>query len=203
MKPPGELPFAPPRTVFYAVNHNPMECARHDPPGRSPNRREFLKTSLAGGVVLGAAGFVAQCTRQEIARPQDLVFLNAREFSTLAAFARAVLPSAAPEAVNLTPYRVDREVARWSPKSQAQVRQVLALVENGTRYFLFSWRPFSGLSMRARQEYLRGWETSSLSFRRTAFQALRMLAFFYYYSQDSAWHSIGYDGPWVKPGATT
>lgn len=175
-----------------------MESASHDPPGRSPNRREFLKTSLAGSVVLGAAGFVAQCTRQETTRPRDLIFLNAREFSTLAAFARGVLPTGAPDAVNATPYRIDRELVHWSARGQGQARQLLALMENGTRYFLFSWQAFTKLSARELEDYLHGWETSSLDFRRTAFQALRTLAFFYYYSQDSTWKSIGYDGPWVK-----
>lgn len=180
-----------------------MNSGSHGLLRQASSRREFLKTSLAGGAILSAAGFLAQCTSPETPGRPDLVFLNAREFETLTAFARAILPALVPGAVDATPYRIDREVARWNARSQSQVKQVLALVENGTRYFLFSIRPFRELATRDAQDYLRAWETSRFDFRRTAYQALRMLTLFYYYSQDAAWPSIGYDGPWVKPEAAT
>lgn len=166
------------------------------------NRREFLKKSLAGTLLLASAAFLARCSRrQETSRPAGLLILNGEEFKTLAAFSAAVLPGLGPSVppVTAVPHRIDREISQWTPKNQSQVKSLLALIENGTRYFFFSWRPFSELALRERQDYLHEWENSRLAFRRQAFQALRMMAFFYFYSQDETWKAIGYDGPWVKP----
>jgi hypothetical protein len=129
----------------------------------------------------------------------DQPALNNREFSTLRAFAEAVLPPPETSApVIATCSRVDSEVGWWRAKNQEQVKQLLSLIEDGTRYFLFSWRAFSDLSLTERRSYLRQWESSRLAFRREAYQALRMLVFFFYYSQDATWKCIGYDGPWLK-----
>ncbi len=162
-------------------------------------RREFLRTSATGTAILGSAAFFTRCTRQESALGAGLAVFTAGEFTTLSAFCQAVLPGPeASEAVGATPARIDREVSHWSARNRSLVKSVLALIEEGTRYFLFSWRPFSQLSVAGRQEYLSGWETSALDLRRQAYQVMRMLALFYYYSQDATWKAIGYDGPWVK-----
>ena len=127
------------------------------------------------------------------------MFLTSRELSTVAAFSEAVLPggdkTGAPESV---PFRIDREVCQWSLRNQSQVRSLLALLENGTRYFLFSWWPFSDLSLDERRRYLLEWQNSTIDLRRQAYQVLRMMVFFYYYSQDTTWKAVGYDGPWIK-----
>jgi len=158
-----------------------------------------LKTTLAGTVILGSAAFLTRCTRQESTPGAGLAVFTAGEFTALSAFCQAVLPGPEDsEAVGATPARIDREVSHWNARNRALVKSVLALIEDGTRYFFFSWRPFSKLSVAERQEYLSGWETSALDLRREAYQVMRMLALFYYYSQDATWKAIGYDGPWVK-----
>jgi len=167
----------------------------------SGTRRDFLKKSLAGTVLLSSAGFLAQCQRRRGAaqRPEGASVFAVEEFSTLAAFCQAILPG--PEtstAVQKVPYRIDQEVRHWEAKNQAEVKSLLALIENGTRYFFFSWDRFKALSLEDRRRYLRGWETSRFDFRRQALAALRMLAVFYYYAQDETWSAIGYDGPWIK-----
>lgn len=164
------------------------------------DRREFLKKSVAGAVLLGSAGFLAQCQRRvtPAPRPEGVTVFEAREFETLRAFCQTVLPAADTPAAQAVPYRIDREIGHWSAKNQAEVKSLLALLEGGTRYFLYGWRPFSGLSADEGQDYLHGWESSRFDFRRQAFQALRMMAFFYFYSQDETWKVIGYDGPWIK-----
>ncbi len=172
---------------------------------RSSDRREFLKKSLAGTILLGSAAFLTECRRRaapasESPRPAGLAVLDAAQFRTLTAFSQAILPGPAPDpAVAAVPHRIDQEIGFWSAKNQGQIQSLLALIEHGTRYFVFSWRSFSALSIAERQAYLRGWESSWFGFRRQAFQALRMMVFFYYYSQDGTWKSIGYDGPWEKP----
>lgn len=185
------MPIAPNRTV-------PPQSG---PSSVSPlSRRTFLSRSLTGTVLLGSAGLLARCSQRRMPLViTDLLALSAREFNTLKAFAEAVLPGPETSApVIATPSRVDLEIGRWSAKNQKQVKQLLSLIEDGTRYFLFSWRAFGDLSLAERRSYLYGWESSRFAFRREAYQAVRMMVFFFYYSQDATWKTIGYDGPWLK-----
>ena len=61
---------------------------------------------------------------------------------------------------------------------------------------------YTGLEPEAQDDYLRGWESSDLAFRRMAFQAFKNLCFLGYYSQDATWAGIHYDGPWVPRSGT-
>lgn len=169
-------------------------------PTEACGRREFLKKSLAGTLLLGSAGFLARCNRARIAPSGELASLDAREFVTLQAFCETVLPvsESVKNQVASAPLRIDREISLWSSKNRGQIKSLLALLENGTRYFFFSWRTFSELPQAERERYLRDWEESRFEFRREAFQALRMMAFFFFYSQEATWKALGYDGPWVK-----
>jgi hypothetical protein len=164
------------------------------------DRRDFLKKSLLGSLLFGSAGFVASCKQRAAVevRPEGVLILNVAEFRTLTKFCRAVLPEADSPASQAVPYRIDREISYWQEKNQAQVKSLLALIEQGTKYFFYSWHSFRELPTPRQQDYLHGWESSRFGFRRQAFQALRMMAFFYFYAQDATWKTIGYDGPWVK-----
>ena len=194
--------FAFPDVMFYACRHK-----RSMPTAETPflnavcDRRDFLKKSLLGSLLLGSASLLANCKRRVVvaARPEGISILNITEFKTLTALCQAVLPEPESPAGQAVPYRIDREISFWQEKNQAQVKSLLALVEQGTRYFFYSWHSFGELPKNARQDYLHGWESSRFNFRRQAFQALRMMTFFFFYSQDATWKAIGYDGPWVKP----
>ena len=163
------------------------------------SRRDFLKRSLTGTVLLGSAGFLSLCTGGRPGPAPGLAFFGVQELNALTAFTETVLPAAdTTGAAQSVPFRIDREVSHWSARNQSQVRSLLALVENGTRYFFFSWWPFSDLPLDKRRRYLLEWENSTIDLRRQAYQALRMLVFFYYYSQEVTWKAIGYDGPWIE-----
>ncbi len=163
------------------------------------NRRDFLKKSMTGTLLLGSAGFLARCTGRQAEGPRPAGFrvFNAQEVSTLTAFCQAVLPGPS-EPAQAVPLRIDLEVSQWRAKDRSEVRSLLVVIEHGTRYVFFSWRTFSELALEKRRDYLHGWETSHLDFRRQAFQVLRMMALFFFYSQDATWKAIGYDGPWIR-----
>jgi hypothetical protein len=75
---------------------------------------------------------------------------------------------------------------------------------------LFEWGPllfdlrlarFSDLSAAEQDASLRGWMTSRLPLRRTAFLGVRNLCFMGWYSQPEVWSLIGYQGPLLRRGA--
>ena len=75
---------------------------------------------------------------------------------------------------------------------------------------LFEWGPllfdlrlarFSDLSDAEQDASLRGWMTSRLALRGTAFLGVRNLCFMGWYSQPEVWSLIGYQGPLLRRSA--
>jgi hypothetical protein len=68
---------------------------------------------------------------------------------------------------------------------------------------LFDWRfaRFSRLPPVEQDASLRGWMTSRLALRRTAFLGVRNLCFMGWYSQPEVWPLIGYQGPLLRRDA--
>lgn len=103
--------------------------------------------------------------------------------------------------------RVAGVIGRLPPSDQAQVAQLLGLFESRFVNLLFAgaFRPFTALGREARERYLRGWATSRLNLRRSAFQALkRITAVTHYTATDDggknlAWAALGYPGPASSP----
>ena len=95
--------------------------------------------------------------------------------------------------------RLPREADR------AELVQLLGLLESRAANLALAGVPrrFSALSLPERERFLRGWATSWLPLKRKAFQALKRLAAFLYYTADGsgAWERIGYPGPLGPPPA--
>ncbi len=75
---------------------------------------------------------------------------------------------------------------------------------------LFEWGPllfdgrfarFGALPAAEQDASLRGWMTSRLALRRTAFMGVRNLCFMGWYSQPEVWPLIGYQGPLLRRSA--
>jgi len=90
---------------------------------------------------------------------------------------------------------VDAVCRGLDPAVSGLLPLALRLVEWGP--LLFELRParFTGLSPDEQDASLRGWMTSRLQLRRTAFLGLRNLCFLGWYSQPESWGLIGYQGP--------
>ncbi len=89
---------------------------------------------------------------------------------------------------------------------RAELVQLLGLLESRAANLALAGVPrrFSALSLPERERFLRGWATSWLPLKRKAFQALKRLAAFLYYTGDGsgAWERIGYPGPLGPPPPT-
>ncbi len=127
--------------------------------------------------------------------------LAEREFAVLRAVARRMVPreGAHPGADELgVPARIDRELGFHPPPLGEELGLALRLVE---------WWPlptcfarFTRLSAPEQDAQLSGLAGSSLALPRSAFQGVKFLVMFFYYSQEAAWSAIGYGGPFVERG---
>jgi hypothetical protein len=92
--------------------------------------------------------------------------------------------------------RADRFLSTEDPEIQDQIHILLTIFNSAIAAFLLSFRfsRFTEMDAAAQDAYIDGWMTSSLNFRRTAFQALKRLSMSMYYTDEGAWEEIGYHG---------
>jgi hypothetical protein len=160
-------------------------------------RRTFLRTSVAGGLLLGGAAVVGRHLGGYSLAPEvaaRLTALSPKEYLILDAVVARVVAADGPEApgaqaVSAT-LHVDRYLGQLDDALRADVRALLHLLEHGA-----GWTRFTHLSPPAQDEVLRAWQTSRLTVRRRGLQALRTLAFFGYWRDDRTWPLLAYSGP--------
>ncbi len=172
---------------------------------RGLSRRGFLS---AGAIGLGALGITASWlwlrtddrTYRAMVGGAEPVVLTVGELAILKTLADAVVEpaSGAPTADQAeTARRIDRELFfHRRTKLVSDVRLSLSLIE-WLPVAGFAGRKFTALSAADKALFLRGCETSRWSIRSQAFSGLKFLIFFFYYSDDRTWPSIGYAGPTV------
>lgn len=183
----------------------PAQEDRTSPGAVGPiTRRGFLRAGFWGTAALGVFSAASGCTsasqyRERIGRERPEV-LTAKELAVLMAIADRVItpaegcPTAAEARVAR---RIDRELVFSDGKLAADVRASLALLEHGPLLDL-RFRRLTRLAPAEQDEVLRGCLESSWALRRNAFNGIRFLCLFFYYTDDRTWRSIGYDGPTVQ-----
>jgi hypothetical protein len=165
----------------------------------SLSRRGFLKRTAAGTLFLIAARHAFLLPEARARSNFAFENLGARSAATLEAMCdRVIIPArGAPTAREaLVPLRIDHEIGLLGSGMASDVRDGLMLVEY-SGILEGKFRPFTKLTPGDQDEVLRAMIRSSLVWRRSAFQGLKQLIAFFYYADDRAWRSTGYDGPWV------
>ena len=165
------------------------------------SRRQVLRFGLFGAtaLALGGVGLALQSTvPREPKAP--LRTLSAREYAILVALAARMVPSTdgSPDPTELdVAGRIDAFLATCDPGLQGDVKQVLALMENGLSNLVFGLtpRPFSASTPEVQEALLQGWRTSHLDIRRTAYKAINGLVAATYYGAVETYASVGYPGP--------
>ncbi len=165
------------------------------------SRRNFLKGTLAGSVLLAGAGFLpAGCARYE-APGAELQVFNEKEFAVMQAAADALVGQGGEGAPSATEAGVagqfDAQLAFAPEEVRTQVKQMLQIFEHGTQLFFFSIRRFTELSPDERNSYIATWMNSGMAFRKTVFTTMRRISSAIYYATPIVWPSIDYDGPWI------
>jgi hypothetical protein len=183
------------------------------------SRRGFLKKTLGGALLLGAAAAVPVALRKTRLRavPPGLKFFTIAEYSIWSAVAERVLareptsttaaeakltgPVPRPAAPGLEQIDVaakaDAFLAPLPPGDAKDLKQLLALFDNA----LFSVatggpaKPFTEMTAEQQDAHLHAWQTSRLAVRRTGFQAMKRLCAAIYFGDPSTFASVGYPGP--------
>lgn len=170
--------------------------------GTRISRRQFLRRTLLGGLLLGAGAVVGRHLsgyHLDPALASRLRVLSPKEYLVLMAVCRRIL--APDEAGAPTPdevgvgLNVDRYLGELDPSLVTQLRALLHLVEHGSS---LSGR-FTRLGPEAQDAVLAAWESSRLDVRRQGFQALKTLAVLGYYDDPRTFALLGYPGPLLQP----
>jgi hypothetical protein len=165
------------------------------------SRRGFLHLGAAATAVLSlaSAASMSGCRREESVRTGGYqpVSLTPREFGVLAAFCGSMLDSHGhPSADEVgVARRIDKELSfHIGDRLPDDVKSALLVLEHGPLLDGYFTR-FTRLTAQTGDRYLRGVLASRLRFRRDALGGLRLLAAFFYYTDQRTWVDIGYTGP--------
>jgi hypothetical protein len=165
----------------------------------SVSRRDFLKKSAFGTVLLATAGCAASLSApgRYPAPPGTLKVFEPKQYATLQAVLDRLIPPTATHpgasGVGLA-WRLDEEFFHWPTTDQRDLKQLLDVFEDFTWLSGF-WGPFTAMAPDRQEAYMRHWMTSWLDLQREGFAALRSVAMVLYYAQDASWEATGYPGP--------
>lgn len=173
------------------------------------NRRKFLKAGLIGTGALAAGSAIWALRTSGYASSGlfegKLTNIRPDEAAVLFALCPLFSPYEKPQSEGAKVARVlflDRFFTPMDPAITRQFRALIHLVEHGSTLFSLRWHRFSRLDDAAQQDYLTGWQTSRLGFRRLAFNALKTMMYMSVYKDDASWKGMGYEGPivnWSEP----
>jgi hypothetical protein len=191
------------------VGKIPVRTPQHLP-AMSERRRRFLRQTLLGTAALFVAPVLdlrPLAAQAAPGAPRQLDFFSDREYALVSAAAARITGHAGNAGAGENPIdaalRADRFLSTEDPEIQDQIHLLLTIFGSPVAAFFFSFS-FSGfLTMDAasQDDYIRGWMTSSLGFRRTGFQALKRLSMSMHYTDERSWEEIGYHGMEL-PGGT-
>ena len=154
-------------------------------------RREFLKTGLAGGLLLN----MAAC-----ARPAEnggrTVVLNAL-IPVMLAGALPADGAGRPELIARTLTGVERAIAGLAPATQKEIGELFDLLAFPLTRMLAAgiWSPWPEATPAAIGSFLESWRHSRFDLLQSGYAALHDLIFGAWYARPDTWAALGYPGP--------
>ena len=162
------------------------------------SRRTFLKTGLAGTIILATAGGVYRATAGRA--PPGKFVLDDEGKAALGAIAGVVLQGALPadpRAIDMAIERAQNAIAGLPLAIQKEIQDLFGLL-----VFAPTRRYVAGIPVRwadATQDdvtvFLQSWRTHRFGMLQSAYHALHDLIIGGWYADESTWESIGYPGP--------
>ncbi len=155
------------------------------------SRREFLKTGLAGGLLLNVAG----CTRPSADGGREVI-LKAL-IPVLLAGALASEGEARQTQLALTISGVGKAIDGLSLATQKEVGELFDLLAFPPTRILAAglWSSWPEASPVAIGEFLENWRHSRFNLLKSGYAALHDLVFGAWYARPDTWAAIGYPGP--------
>ncbi|HNC52142.1 MAG TPA: twin-arginine translocation signal domain-containing protein [Accumulibacter sp.] len=159
------------------------------------SRRQFLKTGLAGSVLLALSGWLNAAGARS---------LSDGEREMLAALANAILEGALPpegerrhRLLALTVDGIASAVAGLSLAAQKEVGELFGLLVLAPGRLMLAGvgKPWREASVAEVSDFLQSWRSSRLSLLQTAYAALHDLTFAAWYGRSDTWDAIDYPGP--------
>ena len=159
------------------------------------SRREFIKTGVAGSLLLSLSGWLNAAGR----RP-----LSDAEREMLAALCNALLDGALPEErtqrqrlLALTVDGIAAAVAGLSLPTQKEIGELFSLLVLAPTRLLLAGvgSPWREASIAEVGEFLQSWRTSRLGLLQSGYGALHDLTFGAWYARPDSWEAIAYPGP--------
>lgn len=154
-------------------------------------RREFLKTGLAGGVLLNIAG----CTRPSADDGRTMVLS-----AVIPVMLAGSLPAdgaAQADLIGRTVAGVERAIAGLAPATQKEIGQLFDLLAFPLTRMLAAgiWSPWPQATPQAIGNFLESWRHSRFDLLKSGYAALHDLIFGAWYARPDTWAAIGYPGP--------
>ncbi|MBK7582556.1 MAG: hypothetical protein IPI67_20455 [Myxococcales bacterium] len=161
-------------------------------------RRRVLGMGLAGVSALVLGGGVASLLGG--APPVErLLVLNPREYRTMDAIAKTLIPSGGPFDVGAERFDLARSfdgyLAGEPDENSEKLRRALLLFELGPLLFERRATIFSKLSAAEREQHYLAWASSDVLLRRQVAIAFRKFTALVFYDRAEVWPHIGYPGP--------
>lgn len=159
------------------------------------SRRQFIKTGLAGSLLLGLSGWFNAAGARG---------LSDGERAMLTALGNAILDGALPpdgerrrRLLAWTVDGIDSAVAGLSLAAQKEVGELFGLLVLAPGRLMLAGvgKPWHEASVAEVSEFLQSWRSSRLSLLQTAYAALRDLTFAAWYGRSDTWEAIDYPGP--------
>ena len=162
-------------------------------------RRRLLTLGVAGASVLVLGGGGVASLLAGAPDVANLSVLNAREYRTLDALAKTLLPSGGAFELGAERFDLARAfdgyLAGEPPENVEKLRRALLLFELGPLLFERRWTTFSRLSAAERIVHYEAWATSDTLVRRQVAVAFRKFMALVFYDNPEVWPHIGYPGP--------
>jgi hypothetical protein len=154
-------------------------------------RREFLKTGIAGGLLLN----IAACTRSP-ASGNQMAILTA----LVPVFLAGALPADGPAREALiarTVAGVGQAIAGLAPAAQKEIGELFDLLGFAPTRIITTavWPDWPDASPPAIGSFLESWRHSRFALFRSAYAALHDLVFAAWYARPESWAAIAYPGP--------
>lgn len=167
------------------------------------SRRGFLGAGAAAVIAAGGGYLWLRGSDEEYARMAAgaaPIVLSIKEYAVLDALAAAIihpLKNGPGVRAAMTALRIDRELSFHHDSSLADdIKASLTLLENISALDGLGPR-FTGLSDTDKQVFLANCAGAGPGLRRAAYNGIRFLVMFFYYTDDRTWPDVGYSGPFV------